>query len=159
MAAVGGLIGGTVSCSSSTTCFQKDLTRKKRNNNKFRVNCLYSPVSSDPYKTLKIHPGASESEVKKAFRRLALQYHPDVCRGTNCGVQFHQINEAYEALMNRLREEEEAAENNERRMYGGDDEDDQMRGMYDPDWDMWEEWMGWEGAGIRDYSSHINPYI
>lgn len=39
----------------------------------------------------------------------------------------------------------------------GDDE--QMRGMYDPDWDMWEEWMGWEGAGIRDYTSHINPYI
>lgn len=38
-------------------------------------------------------------------------------------------------------------------------EDDSMRGMNDPDWDMWEEWMGWEGAGIRDYTSHINPYI
>nr|GFA27327.1 chaperone protein DnaJ 8, chloroplastic-like [Tanacetum cinerariifolium] len=24
--------------------------------------------------------------------------------------------------------------------------DDTMR---DPDWDMWEEWMGWEGAGIQ----------
>ena len=34
-----------------------------------------------------------------------------------------------------------------------------MRGMCDPSWDLWEEWMGWEGAGIRDYSSHINPYI
>lgn len=32
-------------------------------------------------------------------------------------------------------------------------------GMYDSGWDLWEEWMGWEGAGIRDYSSHINPYI
>lgn len=38
-------------------------------------------------------------------------------------------------------------------------EDNQMRGANDPDWDMWEEWMGWEGAGIRDYTSHINPYI
>ena len=37
--------------------------------------------------------------------------------------------------------------------------DEPMRGMGDPDWDLWEEWMGWEGAGIRDYSSHINPYI
>lgn len=37
--------------------------------------------------------------------------------------------------------------------------DEPMRGMEDPDWDLWEEWMGWEGAGIRDYSSHINPYI
>ncbi|KAK4566114.1 hypothetical protein RGQ29_002354 [Quercus rubra] len=51
----------------------------------------------DPYKTLKIQPGASESDVKKAFRQLALQYHPDVCRGSNCGVQFHKINEAYDA--------------------------------------------------------------
>lgn len=25
-----------------------------------------------------------------------LQYHPDVCRGSNCGVQFHEINEAYD---------------------------------------------------------------
>lgn len=39
------------------------------------------------------------------------------------------------------------------------DSDEPMRGMNDQDWDMWEEWMGWEGAGIRDYSSHINPYI
>ena len=23
----------------------------------------------------------------------------------------------------------------------------------------WEEWMGWEGAGIRDYSSHINHAV
>lgn len=37
--------------------------------------------------------------------------------------------------------------------------DESMRGMNDPSWDLWEEWMGWEGAGIRDYSSHINPYI
>lgn len=37
--------------------------------------------------------------------------------------------------------------------------DDEMRGMHDSSWELWEEWMGWEGAGIRDYSSHINPYI
>lgn len=24
------------------------------------------------------------------------QYHPDVCKGSNCGVQFHRINEAYD---------------------------------------------------------------
>lgn len=48
-------------------------------------------------------------------------------------------------------------------MHGGGDEDggndESMRGRNTPDWDLWEEWMGWEGAGIRDYSSHINPYI
>lgn len=40
-------------------------------------------------------------------------------------------------------------------------DDDGAGGMNEneADWDLWEEWMGWEGAGIRDYSSHINPYI
>lgn len=40
-----------------------------------------------------------------------------------------------------------------------DSNDESMRGMHEPDWDLWEEWMGWEGAGIRDYTSHVNPYI
>ncbi|XP_041020892.1 chaperone protein dnaJ 8, chloroplastic-like [Juglans microcarpa x Juglans regia] len=108
----------------------------------------------DPYKTLRIQPSASESEIKKAFRQLALQYHPDVCRGSNSGVQFHQINEAYDTVMSKLRGESMALSESY-----DDDMDESMRGMNDPDWELWEEWMGWEGAGIRDYSSHINPYI
>ncbi|KAL2554869.1 Chaperone protein dnaJ 8 [Forsythia ovata] len=137
----------------------KDSSSKRNVKNRFRVSCVSSSAVSDPYKTLRIHPGASESEVKKAFRQLALQYHPDVCRGSNCGTQFHQINEAYDIVMSNLRGE---LSNPEMQMYeqydmAGDDE--QMRGMNDQDWDLWEEWMGWEGAGIRDYSSHINPYI
>lgn len=43
--------------------------------------------------------------------------------------------------------------------YDDSSNDESMRGMYEPDWDLWEEWMGWEGAGIRDYTSHVNPYI
>lgn len=49
--------------------------------------------------------------------------------------------------------------NNNYNVGGSDDIDEEMRGMNDQDWDLWEEWMGWEGAGIRDYTSHINPYI
>uniref|UniRef100_A0A1D1YLT6 Chaperone protein dnaJ 8, chloroplastic n=1 Tax=Anthurium amnicola TaxID=1678845 RepID=A0A1D1YLT6_9ARAE len=114
----------------------------------------YTAGLTEQYRTLRIQPGASEKEVKKAFRQLALQYHPDVCKGSNCGVQFHQINEAYDIVMTSLRESEEPPS-----QAWGDDGDDQMRGMYDPSWDLWEEWMGWEGAGIRDYSSLVNPYI
>ncbi|KAF3789846.1 Chaperone protein dnaJ 8 [Nymphaea thermarum] len=108
----------------------------------------------DQYRTLRVEPGASEKEVRKAFRQLALQYHPDVCKGNDCGVQFHRINEAYDVVMSSFREEEP-----DDRACEFACDDDQMRGMYDSSWDMWEEWMGWEGAGIRDYSSHINPYI
>ncbi|KAF7814530.1 Chaperone protein dnaJ 8, chloroplastic [Senna tora] len=127
------------------------------NNNSVKIICSSSSVV-DSYKTLRIQPSASESEVKKAFRQLALQYHPDVCRGSNCGVQFHQINEAYDVVMANLRGESSNA-TQLYETYEDEGVDEPMRGMEDPDWDMWEEWMGWEGAGIRDYSSHINPYI
>ncbi|MQM07225.1 hypothetical protein Taro_040061 [Colocasia esculenta] len=116
----------------------------------------YTGRLREQYRTLRIEPGASEKEIKKAFRQLALQYHPDVCKGNNCGVQFHQINEAYDIVMSSLRE---AEEEEEEQAQGWCADDDQMRGMYDSSWDLWEEWMGWEGAGIRDYTSHINPYI
>ncbi|KAK4488889.1 hypothetical protein RD792_004679 [Penstemon davidsonii] len=160
-------MSAVVGCgSASGSWFQlKDSSSSIRNlrNNKnkkkglFNVSCVSSAAVGDPYKTLRIHPGASESEVKKAFRQLALQYHPDVCRGSNCTIQFHQINEAYDMVMDNLRGEPSIPETNAFEQYY--DPDEPMRGMNDQDWDMWEEWMGWEGAGIRDYSSHINPYI
>ncbi|XP_077215444.1 chaperone protein dnaJ 8, chloroplastic-like [Tasmannia lanceolata] len=129
-----------------------------------KVFCSSASLT-DQYRTLRIQPGASEKEVKKAFRQLALQYHPDVCKGNNCVTQFHRINEAYDNVMTSLRES-----NTEGDFYsyqgngnGGYEDgygyDEPMRGMNDSSWDLWEEWMGWEGAGILDYSSHINPYI
>ena len=39
----------------------------------FTAASYSSPSVMDPYKTLRIQPDASESEVKKAFRQLALQ--------------------------------------------------------------------------------------
>ncbi|PNX80693.1 chaperone protein dnaJ chloroplastic-like, partial [Trifolium pratense] len=89
-----GVVGGNGSCVS---WMQFGRNEKKQNKmNKFRVSCSNSASVMDPYKTLRVEPGASESDVRKAFRKLALQYHPDVCRGRDCGVQFHLINEAYD---------------------------------------------------------------
>ncbi|CAN0862172.1 Chaperone protein dnaJ 8, chloroplastic [Linum grandiflorum] len=150
---------GTIGASgSSSSWLQTKNSRKNATNNvagrrkSSPIFCVASSSSSvmDPYKTLRIQPGASESEVRKAFRKLALQYHPDVCKGKNCGVQFSQINEAYGTVMSRLREEPSVQEM---------PEEVQEEPMYAPDYELWEEWMGWEGAGIRDYTSHINPYI
>ncbi|MED6174378.1 hypothetical protein PIB30_068533 [Stylosanthes scabra] len=156
-ASVAGVVGGKGSSSSSSWMKQFKGSKAKKMN-KFRISCSSSSSVVDPYKTLRIQPDASESEVRKAFRQLALKYHPDVCRGNNCGVQFHQINEAYDIVMANLR-----GESNETEVFNVYYEDkgidEPLSGMNDPDWDMWEEWMGWEGAGIRDYSSHINPYI
>ncbi|KAJ6829151.1 chaperone protein dnaJ 8, chloroplastic [Iris pallida] len=151
-----GMVGSVGSCYSSSSSL---MDMKKKNSKRGRtVICAASRGLADPYQTLRIQPGASETEVRRAFRQLALQYHPDVCKGNNCGVQFHQINEAYDIVMSSFRASEEEEEQWQSQEWGND-VDEPMRGMCDSDWDMWEEWMGWEGAGIRDYTSHINPYI
>ncbi|RZC62137.1 hypothetical protein C5167_023880 [Papaver somniferum] len=155
MAAIAvGMINGRSMINQRKFLNNTNYQRKKKMN---KICCSSSSLT-DQYKTLRIQPGANETDVRKAFRQLALQYHPDVCKGNNCGVQFHQINEAYDTLMSYLRGEMNE-EMDLSQQYKYVDEDDEMRGMCDSDWDMWEEWMGWEGAGIRDYSSHINPYI
>ena len=52
----------------------------------------------DYYEVLGVARNANEDEVKKAFRRLARQYHPDVNRETGAEERFKEINEAYEVL-------------------------------------------------------------
>src|ERR1700741_1435438 len=53
----------------------------------------------DYYAILGVPRNASEEDVKKAFRKLARQYHPDVAKDKKAAEQkFKEINEAYEVL-------------------------------------------------------------
>ncbi|HYE10486.1 MAG TPA: molecular chaperone DnaJ [Patescibacteria group bacterium] len=53
----------------------------------------------DYYEVLGIQKGANEDEIKKAFRKLAKQHHPDVNQGNKeSEAKFKEINEAYEVL-------------------------------------------------------------
>ena len=52
------------------------------------------------YKTLEVSEGASEVEIKKAYRKLARQYHPDVNKDAGAEDKFKEINSAYEILSN-----------------------------------------------------------
>lgn len=53
----------------------------------------------DYYKTLGLKKGASAAEIKKAFRRKAKKYHPDVNEGdSKAEVRFKEANEAYAVL-------------------------------------------------------------
>ena len=53
----------------------------------------------DYYTTLGVARGASEDEIKKAFRKLARLYHPDVAKDKKTAEEkFKEINEAYEVL-------------------------------------------------------------
>lgn len=51
------------------------------------------------YRSLGVQPNASPEELKKAYRRLAKQYHPDLHPGDHeAEARFKEINEAYEIL-------------------------------------------------------------
>jgi molecular chaperone DnaJ len=52
----------------------------------------------DYYEVLGISKSASQDEVKKAFRKLAMQYHPDRNKASDAESKFKEINEAYEVL-------------------------------------------------------------
>src|SRR4051812_20698955 len=53
----------------------------------------------DYYKILGVDRKASEDEIRKAFRKLARQYHPDVAKDKKTAEEkFKEINEAYEVL-------------------------------------------------------------
>lgn len=55
-------------------------------------------MANDYYKILGVEKNASQDEIKKAFRKLAQQYHPD--KKTGDEKKFKEINEAYSILGN-----------------------------------------------------------
>mgnify|MGYP001221487178 CR=1 FL=1 len=50
------------------------------------------------YKRLGVDKNATRSDIKKAFRSLAIKYHPDKNKSSNAHNQFVDVNEAYTIL-------------------------------------------------------------
>ncbi len=56
---------------------------------------------NDPYRVLGVSPDASDEEIKKAYRRLAKKYHPDLHPGdAEAAKKMQEINTAYEQIKN-----------------------------------------------------------
>ncbi|KAK9529150.1 hypothetical protein VZT92_013264 [Zoarces viviparus] len=60
-----------------------------------------SESSRSYYDTLRVEPSASDSHIKKAFRKLAIQYHPDKNKSADAEKTFGEIAEAYKVLSNK----------------------------------------------------------
>ena len=52
----------------------------------------------DYYETLGVARGASQDDIKRAYRRLARKYHPDVSKESDAEARFKEVGEAYEVL-------------------------------------------------------------
>ncbi|MDQ1263364.1 MAG: curved DNA-binding protein [Campylobacterota bacterium] len=69
------------------------------------------------YETLEISENASEAEIKKAYRKLARQYHPDINKEKGAEDKFKEINAAYEILSDKKKKAQYDAHGDN--MFGG----------------------------------------
>lgn len=96
----------------------------------------------DYYKILGVDKNADQKEIKKAYRRLARQYHPDVNPGDKAAeARFKEINEANEVLadLEKRRKYDELGHNYQRWQQAGG-----QPGSFD-----WGQWMGGAPDGVR----------
>ena len=64
-------------------------------------------MAKDYYKVLGVDKGASADEIKKAYRKLAMKYHPDRNKGDKeAEDKFKEINEAYAVLSDAKKKQE-----------------------------------------------------
>lgn len=65
------------------------------------TTCVWSHTEWTPYEVLQVAPSASISEIRIAFRRMALHTHPDKAAAVSASptISFHAVKEASEVLL------------------------------------------------------------
>ncbi|CEP07501.1 hypothetical protein [Parasitella parasitica] len=64
----------------------------------FHASSIAQQPKEDPYKVLGVSKSSSQGQIKKAYYKLAKQYHPDTNKDKDAREKFVQIQEAYEIL-------------------------------------------------------------
>jgi len=104
----------------------------------------------NPYEVLGVSKGASKQDIKKAYQKLAKQWHPDVNKAPEAESKFKEIAEAYDILSHddkRKAYEEEQRYASMRREYAGQPGEGRRSGGQDGG--AWH-WSGQSGSGLSD---------
>jgi molecular chaperone DnaJ len=109
-------------------------------------------VKRDYYEVLGVSRNASLEDIKKAFRKLAFQYHPDRNRDTGASDRFKEINEAYEVLSDSDKRAayDRYGHNGPESIFGRGFEGFDMGGFGD----IFEAFFGGTGRASRQTSKH-----
>ena len=96
-----------ISTSDYTSIFERHVGHSDSSQYSHSGRASSSSYSKDPYRVLGIDSSATDEEVKKAYRKMAMKYHPDRVAGMseemqrNAAEQMKEINEAYEVIKQR----------------------------------------------------------
>ncbi|XP_027342286.1 dnaJ homolog subfamily B member 8 isoform X2 [Abrus precatorius] len=74
--------------------------REKKERGGNRMVVVRARSGESPYEVLGVSPSATVDEIKKAYRKLALKYHPDVNKEDKAQEKFMRIKHAYNTLVN-----------------------------------------------------------